>query len=283
MRVIAFFLPVFALMMAGAGVLIAWEVKDLRRDDVEVVLARDYPAEGQPPAETSTQPQLRPGQTVCQGVLHQAERGQPREVPAIYKQQREVLGIGVVGVESIDSRAFDVAAETIHRMFDSNPELLQPLVEQGAYVVIADTGQEVDQLPEFACLKDELGDDFFAHVCGIADHADYPVVAVNEADLTGDRRGPCHGLNVLYHELGHLVQTWSLSPPDYFEVKYLYQDALDAGKYYRQYAATNANEYFADGTQSYFLHAEPTGSKDRLWLKRYDPKLYELLARIYGE
>ena len=210
-------------------------------------------------------------------------RGAPREVPAIYRQQRDVLGIAVVGVEAIDRRAFDAAAETIYTMFETNPELLAPLVEQGSYVVIAQKGQKVDELPEFACLEEELGGEFFTHVCGIADHADYPVVAVNEADMLGDREGPCHGLNVLYHELGHLVQTWSLPPPDYFEVKLLYQDAMDAGKYYRQYAATNPNEYSADGTPAYFLHNEPRGAKDRAWLRHYDRKLYERLVRVYGE
>ncbi len=281
MRAIALLLPFFALMLAGSGVLAAWELKHLQRDDVEVVLAGAYPDAR--PEVTPNTPQLKPGQTVCQGILHRAERGAPREVPAIYKQQRDVLGIAVVGVEAIDRRAFDAAAETIYTMFETNPELLAPLVEQGSYVVIAQKGQKVDELPEFACLEEELGGEFFTHVCGIADHADYPVVAVNEADMLGDREGPCHGLNVLYHELGHLVQTWSLPPPDYFEVKLLYQDAMDAGKYYRQYAATNPNEYFADGTQAYFLHNEPSGAKDRAWLRNYDRKLYELLARVYGE
>lgn len=283
MRAVALFLPLFALMIAGSGVLIAYELRDLQRDDIEVVLAGDYP-EGTPAAEsTVTRPRLKPGQTVCQGILLHPDPGEPREFPAIYTQQREALGIAIVGVDSIDQRAFAAAAETIHTIFDTSPDLLAPLVEQRAYVVIAETGQKVDELPEFACLEETLGSDFFDRVCGIADHADYPLVAVNEADLVGDRSGPCHGMNVLYHEIGHLVQSRSLAPPDYFEIKYLYQDAMDAGKYYRQYAATNANEYFADATQAYFHHVEPSGAKDRDWLRSYDRKLYELLVRIYGE
>jgi hypothetical protein len=39
MRAIALLLPFFALMLAGSGVLAAWELKHLQRDDVEVVLA----------------------------------------------------------------------------------------------------------------------------------------------------------------------------------------------------------------------------------------------------
>ncbi|HMS60374.1 MAG TPA: hypothetical protein PKA49_16160, partial [Tepidiformaceae bacterium] len=89
MRAIALLLPFFALMLAGSGVLAAWELKHLQRDDVEVVLAGAYPDAR--PEVTPNTPQLKPGQTVCQGILHRAERGAPREVPAIYKQQRDVL------------------------------------------------------------------------------------------------------------------------------------------------------------------------------------------------
>ena len=45
-------------------------------------------------------------------------------------------------------------------------------------------------------------------------------------------------------------------------------DALSAGKYRGAYAATNPNEYFAEGTQSYFLAGEADGGKDRAWLAR---------------
>ncbi|MEI2659871.1 MAG: hypothetical protein V9G11_07975 [Bifidobacterium adolescentis] len=47
---------------------------------------------------------------------------------------------------------------------------------------------------------------------GVAHRAHYPVVTVNELDLLGSRSGPCAGLNILYHELGHLVQGWTLGP-----------------------------------------------------------------------
>ena len=120
------------------------------------------------------------------------------------------------------------------------------------------------------------------HACGIADRADYPVVTVSELDLLGEITGPCAGLNILFHELGHLVQNWSLAPADYFEVRYLYQQALDAGLYAGDYAATNANEYWAEATQAYFLHSDLNGNRDRAWLESYDPALYEIVDRAYS-
>ena len=135
-----------------------------------------------------------------------------------------------------------------------------------------------------ACAPNERGSNIISHACGIADRADYPVVTVQEADLIGDSRGPCEGLNILYHELGHLVQSWSLPPADWFDVKQYYAAALTAGKYKNAYAATNPNEYFAEATEAYFLHVDPRDpSKDRAWLKTYDPDIYALLERNYGK
>ena len=121
------------------------------------------------------------------------------------------------------------------------------------------------------------------HACGVADRADYPVATVNELDLTGDVKGPCRGLNILYHELGHLVQGWAVEPSDYFDIKIAYQAALDGGKYRTDYARTNSNEYFAEATQAFFYHLDPRGGRDRAWLKSYDPEVYAILERVYGE
>jgi hypothetical protein len=167
-------------------------------------------------------------------------------------------------------------------MFAEN-DLEAPLAEHGAYVVIAESDQGILDLPEFVCLEAEYGEQFFTHVCGIADRADYPVATVNEDDLLGRRRGPCRGINILYHELGHLVQGWSIAPADYFEVRGLYQSTMSAGLYDGDYAAQNYDEYFAEGTQAYFLHTDVGGRRDRAWLEQYDPALFALLQRIYGE
>ncbi|MGD9933117.1 MAG: hypothetical protein AB7T37_05300 [Dehalococcoidia bacterium] len=238
------------------------------------------PATSPTAVPTTGQPRLTPGQTVCQGVLHIPSPGEPRVIPPEYTQQREVLGFAIVGGPAVPAEAFDAAVATIEEVFE-DPALRQPLVDQGAYVVIAEKGQGVLELPEFRCLEKELGRAFSDHVCGIADRADYPLVTVNAADMVGDREGPCGGVNVLYHELGHLVQGWVLSSADYIEIRVLYQAALDSGAYRGAYASRNANEYFAEGTMAYF-DGDPATNLDRDWLRRNDPNLLVLLEQIYG-
>jgi len=275
---LALLLPLAALALVAAGAIATLAVRDggqtspFSAFNVTPTVA---------PTSPPTSPALRPSGSVCQGAMRRPDPGQPRVYPAEYSKQREALGIAVVGSAQVDDRALDAAVATIERFFKNNG-LASRLAEEGAYVVVAEQSRALDELPEFACLSASVRDDVHT-ACGIADRADYPVVAVDELDMLGNRRGPCRGLNILYHELGHLVQGWTLAPTDYFDVRLFYQAALDAGKYKDAYAAKNVNEYFAEATQAYFLYGEPDGAHDRTWLRRYDPDLYELLARNYGD
>ncbi|MBK6320113.1 MAG: hypothetical protein IPF51_15360 [Dehalococcoidia bacterium] len=274
--VLAACLPLFAFaLVAGAGVVVLHN-QEGRTPDASPA------GEGGAEAAGSGLPRLAPESSVCQGILHVPEPGAPRVFPAEYTQRREVGGIMIVANRDVDPSALDEAAVTIERVFRNN-DLGDVLAEEGAYVIVAAEDQGVLDLPEFRCLDSASTQDFFSHVCGVADRADYPVATVNELDLRGDRAGPCGGLNILYHELGHLVQGWALAPADYFDIRQFYQDAVNAGKYRRAYAATNADEYFAEATQAYFLRLDGPGKRDREWLKLYDRQIYDLLAAVYGD
>ena len=271
----------FLLPLAAAACVAVVATAALRDGGVESSSDGTSDAAAATETETPMADLRRPG-NVCQGTLTRPAKGEPPRFAAMYTQRRDVLGIPVVGIDLVAEEAFDVAEDTIRDMLE-DPALREPLTAEGAYVVIADETQKVLELPEFACLAGTSGASIYDHVCGVADRADYPVVTVSELDLIGDRSGPCRGLNVLYHELGHLVQGWVLGSADYVDVRLLYQEALDTGKYEGEYAARNTHEYFAESTQAYFLSIDRAGRRDRDWLKRYDPGMYQLLASVYGE
>lgn len=230
--------------------------------------------------DVSGLPRLPSGQTVCQGLLRVPRPGEPRTFPAEYTQRQEANGITIVANGKVSAEALRVATATI-RTVTAKPEVRDPLVAAGAYVIVAARGQGILELPEFACLgRDAVGGQV-AHACGIADRADYPVVTVNEADLLGEKAGPCLGSNILFHELGHLVQTWTLSPPDYFDIRQFYEDAKRSGKYGQAYAMINPNEYWAEATQAYFDRVAPA-AQDRRWLEENDPQIFAIALRVYG-
>jgi len=271
--ILAFLAPVAALLVVGVAALVVLD------EDDEATSPAAAEQSGVTPAGA---PRLAPESNVCQGILHRPDAGTARTFPAEYTQRREVAGLTVVGNSDVDPEAMDEAAATIEHFFRNN-DLEDGLAAEGAYVIVADARQGVLDLPEFRCLDNPGTQDFYSHVCGVADRADYPVVTVSELDLLGKRSGPCAGLNILYHEIGHLVQGWVLPHADYIDVRQHFQDAKNAGKYRNDYAATNANEYFAEATQAYFLSSDPAGNRDRDWLRTYDPQIFELLDRTYRD
>lgn len=278
MRRLAFALPVLALLVAGALIATALLLRDSSGGGSAIVKdLATTPAENARPRAAA---RLDPQSSVCQGLLHVPDPGAPRVFPAIYTKHVSAAGLTIVGDAQVDDAALEIARKTVETMFRDNV-LAGTLASDGAYVIVADSSQGVLDLPEFGCLSNAANDAFYSHVCGVADRADYPVATVNELDLMGDESGPCAGLNILYHEVGHLVQGWAVAPADYFDIRQIYQDALNAGKYRRDYAATNANEYFAEATQAYFFHADTEGRRDRAWLADYDPAIFELLDRVY--
>ncbi len=271
-------LPIAALILATSGIFVALVVSSSNGSSSEP--ARSSARDEETPLASLPTPAVTPG-NVCQGVISRPDPNGPRVFSDHYTRQAEANGISIVASRGVDPDALDAAKDTIEDLFANN-DLEDLLVSEGAYVIITDGDEGILDLPEFSCLSEERSASIIEHACGIADRADYPVVTVNEWDLLNDRRGPCGGSNILYHELGHLVQGWSLDPQDYLDVKYLYQTALDAGKYDDMYASTNPNEYFAEATQAYFIGTGPRGNQNRDWLEKYDPELFELVDRVYN-
>lgn len=275
MRVFAFALPVVASLLVA---FVAWVVLGNSRSDTSPAT----PGDRSPTVAATASPDLREPGDVCQGTLSRPEPGSPTRFADEYTQQREVLGLHIVANADVPAEALEIAERTMRDLL-RDEDLSEPLASEGAYVIVMSDGQSVLDLPEFSCLNEALGSDVYNHVCGVADRADYPVVTVSELDLTGDSRGPCRGLNILYHELGHLVHGWAVGSADYVDVRILYQAALGMPIYEGEYAARNVNEYFAEATQAYFLSIDRRGRKDREWLQTNDPEMYQLLTLIYGE
>ena len=271
---------VFVAALLAVALLVDARDQAADRPDATSTAAPSTPT----PLPTSTRGsafELQPG-SVCQGSFIRPTPGAVRQFSPQYTQFREALGIAIVGGPAVSPDALDAAEATVRLMFQHN-DLEDALAEVQAYVIVAEPNQDVLDLPEFSCLEGRTRPNTFERVCGVADRANYPVVTVNALDLLGDSEGPCGGLNILFHELGHMVQTWSVSPADYFDARLLHHDAISAGLYSGEYASLNFREYWAEGTQAFFLSADSSGVRDRDWLRTYDPALYSLMTLVFGE
>jgi hypothetical protein len=112
-----------------------------------------------------------------------------------------------------------------------------------------------------------------------------------EENLLGYPGTRYFGENIFVHEFAHGIMGVAIRTADpalYAEIQTAYKEAMAKGLWKNHYASTNANEYWAEGTQTWFWsNYEYKDGETRVQtpedLQRYDPKLYELLSRVYAD
>jgi hypothetical protein len=112
-----------------------------------------------------------------------------------------------------------------------------------------------------------------------------------EENLLGYPGTRYFGENILVHEFAHAVMGIGIRRADpelYNGIQAAYKEAMEKGLWKGHYGSNNANEYWAEGTQTWFWSNYEFKDGDRRVqspedLERYDPKLYELLGRVYPD
>jgi len=112
-----------------------------------------------------------------------------------------------------------------------------------------------------------------------------------EENLLGYPGTRYYGENIFVHEFSHAIMGVAIRTVDpelFGAIHAAYRAAKEKGLYKEHYAETNANEYWAEGTQWWFWsNFEWFDGETRLQtpddLKAYDPTLYDLLDRVYPD
>jgi len=121
-----------------------------------------------------------------------------------------------------------------------------------------------------------------------------PASACNEANLLQlpsdpfGRGSSLSGENVCVHEMAHLIMNVGLSDAERAEINARFQIAHAAGLWSSDFADTNADEFFAEMSQSYFC-ANPSvptfvhthGINCAMALQVYDLATFRLIDAIY--
>jgi hypothetical protein len=116
-----------------------------------------------------------------------------------------------------------------------------------------------------------------------------------EENLLGYPGTRYYGEHIFVHEFAHAIMTnlRSIEPATGAAIQAAYDEAKAAGKYIiasngrPHYAMTNAGEYWAEGVQWWFFsnYGECFNGNIKVEtpdeFKAYDPKLYELIGRVF--
>lgn len=209
-----------------------------------------------------------------------------------YKKHLDAGGLPVVGSEKVPDAALLEARAIVARMTSKRPDVLKSMIEQKTRVAIMARSEVTTDIPEHRDLNAVFPKTDWNKRCrGVGATKARPACSgaeENVLQLEGDRY---RGESILIHEFGHTMLGMGLDAAFRADVDAAYKDAMAKGLYKDTYAATNADEYWAEGVQDWFdanaTSTPPNGIHNeigtRAQLKRYDPALAALLVKVYAD
>lgn len=214
---------------------------------------------------------------------------------AFYRKHVDAGGIPVVGSEKVSDAALLESKALILRMIAKRPDVAKAMIERKVRVAIMARTEVTTDIPEHADLNRAFPKTDWNRRCrGVGATTARPACSGAEENVLQDEKDGYRGESILIHEFGHTMVTMGLAfaePTFREELKAAYRDAMDKGLFKNTYAATNADEYWAEGVQDWFdcnLTSKPAngihneiGTRDAL--KAYDPALAGLLERVFGD
>ncbi len=209
-----------------------------------------------------------------------------------YRKFLDAGGIPIVGSDKVPDAALVEAKGIVVAMTSARPDVLRAMIERKTRVAIMATTEVTTDIPEHRDLNAAFPKTDWNRRCrGVGATPVRPACSGAEENLLqlpGDRY---KGESILIHEFGHTMLVMGLGPEFRKDVETAYKAAAAKGLFKNTYAATNADEYWAEGVQDWFdsnlTSTPPNGIHNevgtRAQLKAYDPALAALLEKIYGD
>ncbi|HET8546708.1 MAG TPA: hypothetical protein VFL57_01825 [Bryobacteraceae bacterium] len=222
-----------------------------------------------------------------------------------YTKYADADGIPVTSSGKVPDAALLVARNIVIHMLSRRPDLRDALIARRWRIgVMAQTEMTTD-IPEHRNLKKPgvSGTPISGlqqKIAGMTDKEYWdwrarglggnPTTCAEE-NLLGYPGTKYYGENILIHEFSHAILNGAIrnvDPELFAEVRQAYKAAMAADLWKGHYGASNFNEYWAEGTQTWFWsNYEFADAEKRIHspedLRQYDPKLYELLSRVYAD
>ncbi|HEX7118512.1 MAG TPA: hypothetical protein VF212_06990 [Longimicrobiales bacterium] len=228
-----------------------------------------------------------------------------------YAKYADATGVPILASARVPDEALLVARDIVNHMLAMRPDLRADVIARGGRVGVMAVTEMTTDIPEQRDWKKPAYDDprltdrereRYYQPGGIASMTDREYwnrrargmggtfTTCAEENILGYPGTRYFGENILVHEFSHSIMSSvrRVDPELYAELKAAYAEAMEKGMYGRHYAANTIAEYWAEGTQWWFGSNYPaTFDGQRVWtpeeFRRYDPKLYGILARVYPD
>lgn len=198
----------------------------------------------------------------------------------------QVTGSAVVVFEALEQAGIMMAM-----MLRERPDVAETLRAEGVLTAVFARTEQVCDLPYFADLIGMPPCDAAGGLGGVPGREATACSEKNLLQLANDEYGRGSrddGENVCLHELAHTIMNIGLTESERARIRARYQAAKGEGLWAGDYAMENADEFFAEMSQSYFcanpgvpsfLHTHGINCAEAL--EDYDPDTHALIDDIY--
>ncbi len=201
---------------------------------------------------------------------------------------QEVLGVRIVG-RGVSPTALEACARFVNATLASRPDIQDRLEAEKVVLVIIPRGKKMTDVAEFAGLRGtktfdgRLWDDVRGSGGTRVAGGQWAIGVPEENLVEGGPDAYGEGYNVGLHELAHTIHLKGLGGAERETVETLYAARVTAGgPWTESYGASNAQEYYAQGTNCFFGANGRVGNNGPEWLETNDAELYTFLVSIYG-
>lgn len=207
-----------------------------------------------------------------------------------YKKYLNCSGIPVIGSNNVPDEALTSVNDVVEFMLRGNEAIRNTLIDEGAYIAIADNGSTADleAIPEVIA-------EFPGGAQGTGVYMSrFPIAVTNVGNVLCTKDNELVGESTTIHEFAHMIHGSALVklyPGFQAELDAAYNAAIKAGLWKNTYGGTKSAEYLATGlTRWYGVHVEGTKGGDginneifsREGLKNYDRGLYDLIEKYFN-
>ena len=203
-----------------------------------------------------------------------------------YEKYCDLGGIPVIGSGDIPDIALQQAWYTAANMLSASPDSLQFFKQFDIRIGVIGINEVTTTMPEYADFYEAFpGTDWDTRGRGFGATIARPLVSGAEENLLCYVQDVYRGENIFVHEFSHTLKDFGINRVDLnfqSQLQALYDSAMAEGRWVGTYAATNPEEYWAEGVQSYFNVNINMPANTRTELQSYDPQFFALLDGVFG-
>ncbi|WP_437759869.1 hypothetical protein [Sorangium sp. So ce1389] len=212
-----------------------------------------------------------------------------------YKKYIDATGIPVISSEKTPDAALLRACSVVVRMLGHRDDVRQAMIANHTRVAVMAETEVTTDIPEHSDLYEAFpGTDWDTRARGLGATPARPASSCAEENVLCYPSDPYIGEDILVHEFSHAIAIMGIAfaePTFDRELAEVFDAALQAGKWADTYAATNKDEYWAEGVQDWFdtnIESIPGNGihneiNTRAELRDYDRPLHDLIARYFAD